>query len=262
MQFHNVESTCSRVDDNSSVEISRWPIVRLPPESHLLQPALPHHRGTNTSVHTLSPTGSREERIEAVTYLRKRDILGGLLTLTGLNRCSVSVSLLAPLSCNTKSMTAQQKKNHSWSMIDINIWKGTPMSSLLQLIDSQRHCWKHSRYRGIVCFPGQGVQLLTRLNDIGAIISKSVRNWRPQMPKTNFNKVLTLWTCQTYMENMSTALKPDEISFGELLLRQKLRQFRTFLKLLPIGIDVATLKCWSFLYWLIADKAILTDKWS
>ena len=247
--------------DDSSVEISSWPIVRLPPESHLLQPALPHqiHLCTH-SCH--SPAGSREERIEAVTYLRKRDILGGLLTLTGLNRCSVSVSLLAPLSCNTKSMTAQQKKNHSWSMIDINIWKGTPMSSLLQLIDSQRHCWKHSRYRGIVCFPGQGVQLLTRLNDIGAIISKSVRNWRPQMPKTNFNKVLTLWTCQTYMENMSTALKPDEISFGELLLRQKLRQFRTFLKLLPIGIDVATLKCWSFLYWLIADKAILTDKWS
>ena len=29
-----------------------------------------------------------------------------------------------------------------------------------------------------------------------AIISKSVRNWRPKMPKTNFNKVLTLWTCQ------------------------------------------------------------------
>ena len=53
------------------------------------------------------------------------------------------------------------------------------------------------------------------------------------MPKTNFNKVLTLWTCQTYMENMSTALKPDEISFGVLLFRQKLRQFRTFLKLLP-----------------------------
>ena len=54
------------------------------------------------------------------------------------------------------------------------------------------------------------------------------------MPKTNFNKVLTLWTYQTYMENMSTALKPDEISFGVLLFRQKLCQFRTFLKLLPI----------------------------
>ena len=53
-----------------------------------------------------------------------------------------------------------------------------------------------------------------------AIISKSVRNWRPQMPKTNFNKVSTLWTCQTYMENMSTVLKPDEISFGVLFFRQ------------------------------------------
>ena len=55
------------------------------------------------------------------------------------------------------------------------------------------------------------------------------------MPKTNFNKVLTLWTCQTYMENMSTTLKPDEISFGVLFFWHKLRQFRTFLKLLPIG---------------------------
>ena len=67
-----------------------------------------------------------------------------------------------------------------------------------------------------------------------AIISKNVRNWRPQMPKTNFNKVSTLWTCQTYMENMSTALKPNEISFGVLFFWHKLRQFRTFLKLLPI----------------------------
>ena len=53
------------------------------------------------------------------------------------------------------------------------------------------------------------------------------------MPKTNFNKVLTLWTCQTYMENMSTTLKPDEISFWVLFFWHKLRQFRTFLKLLP-----------------------------
>ena len=64
-----------------------------------------------------------------------------------------------------------------------------------------------------------------------AIISKSVRNWHPKMPKTNFNKVLTLWTCQTYMENMSSTLKPDEISFGVLFFWHKLRQFRTFLKL-------------------------------
>ena len=60
------------------------------------------------------------------------------------------------------------------------------------------------------------------------------------MAENNFNKVSTLWTCQTYMENMSTALKPDEISFGELLFRQKVRQFRMFLKLLPI-IDVAAI---------------------
>ena len=63
-----------------------------------------------------------------------------------------------------------------------------------------------------------------------AIISKNVRNWRPQMSKTNFNKVSTLWT---YMENMSTALNPDKISFGVLFFEQKLLQFRTFLKLLP-----------------------------
>ena len=66
-----------------------------------------------------------------------------------------------------------------------------------------------------------------------AIISKNVRNWRPKMPENNFNKVSTLWTCQTYMENMSKVLKPAEISFGVLFFRQILRQLRTFLKLLP-----------------------------
>jgi len=35
------------------------------------------------------------------------------------------------------------------------------------------------------------------------------------------------------MENMSTMLKPDEISFGVLFFWHKLRQYRTFLKLLP-----------------------------
>ena len=36
------------------------------------------------------------------------------------------------------------------------------------------------------------------------------------MPENNFNKVPTLWTCQTYMENMSRVLKPEEILFGVL----------------------------------------------
>ena len=36
------------------------------------------------------------------------------------------------------------------------------------------------------------------------------------MAKNNFNKVSTLWTCQTYMEDISTVLKPGEISFGVL----------------------------------------------
>ena len=36
------------------------------------------------------------------------------------------------------------------------------------------------------------------------------------MPENNFNKVSTLWACQTYMENMSKVLKPGEILFGVL----------------------------------------------
>ena len=53
------------------------------------------------------------------------------------------------------------------------------------------------------------------------------------MPKNSFNKVSTLWTCQTYMENMSRVLKLEDMSFGVLFVWKKLRQFRTFLKLLP-----------------------------
>ena len=48
------------------------------------------------------------------------------------------------------------------------------------------------------------------------------------MPESNFNKVSTLWTCQTYM---STVLKPGEILFRVLVFRQILRQLWTFLKL-------------------------------
>ena len=70
--------------------------------------------------------------------------------------------------------------------------------------------------------------------DKWAIISKNVRNWRPQMAKRNFSKVSTLWTCQRYMENMSAVLKPEEILFWGLFFRQKLRKLRTFLKLLPL----------------------------
>ena len=55
------------------------------------------------------------------------------------------------------------------------------------------------------------------------------------MPENNFNKVSTLWTCQTYMENMSTVLKPGEISFGVLFFRQILRQLRMFFRLLPLN---------------------------
>ena len=55
------------------------------------------------------------------------------------------------------------------------------------------------------------------------------------MAKTYFNKVLTLWTCQTFMENMFTELKLENISFEVLLFFfwQKLRQLRMFLKVLP-----------------------------
>ena len=79
---------------------------------------------------------------------------------------------------------------------------------------------------------------VTMLKYFWAIISKDVRNWRLKMPENNFNKVSTLWTCQTYMENMSTVLKPGEISFGVLFFRQILRQLRTFLKLLPFCIYI------------------------
>ena len=34
------------------------------------------------------------------------------------------------------------------------------------------------------------------------------------MAKRNFSKVSTSWTCQRYMENMSTVLKPEETFFG------------------------------------------------
>ena len=63
-----------------------------------------------------------------------------------------------------------------------------------------------------------------------------------------------MWTYQTYMENMSTALKPDEISFGVLLFRQKLCQFRTFLKLLP------HCHCIGPLIWISKLKQILWRK--
>ena len=49
---------------------------------------------------------------------------------------------------------------------------------------------------------------MVSIKSLWAIISKAVRNWRPKMPENNFSKVSTLWTCQTYMENMSTVLKP------------------------------------------------------
>ena len=62
------------------------------------------------------------------------------------------------------------------------------------------------------------------------------------MPENNFNKVSTLWACQTYMENMSKVLKPGEILFGVLFFRQILRQLRTFLKLLPKCIFVGSLR--------------------
>jgi len=62
------------------------------------------------------------------------------------------------------------------------------------------------------------------------------------MPKNNFNKVSTLWRSQTYMENMSTVLKPEEISFGVLFFRQKNCQLRTFLKLLPLSLVFVFLK--------------------
>ena len=35
------------------------------------------------------------------------------------------------------------------------------------------------------------------------------------MPENNLDKVSTLWTCQTNMENMSTVLKPEEILFWD-----------------------------------------------
>ena len=45
-----------------------------------------------------------------------------------------------------------------------------------------------------------------------------------------------LWTCQRYMENMSTVLKPEEILFRVLFFfRRKPRQLRTFVKLLPLS---------------------------
>ena len=76
-----------------------------------------------------------------------------------------------------------------------------------------------------------------------AITSKNVHNWQPKMPENNFNKISTLWTCQTYMENMYTVLKNLKKSH----LRHIQRQLRTFLKLLAnydffIG---------QFLYWPI-----------
>ena len=37
-------------------------------------------------------------------------------------------------------------------------------------------------------------------------------------PKNYFNKYLTLWTCQTYLENMFTALKSKEIIFEALFV--------------------------------------------
>ena len=115
---------------NSSVKSSRWFIIVRLPLSHTCPYALPHHGATNTTVQTQhnsshhSPKGSEHEEKDSSwyihdenSYLRRRDILGGLLTLTGLNRCSVSVSLLAPLSWNTESKSTQQRNKHFWSFM-------------------------------------------------------------------------------------------------------------------------------------------------
>ena len=47
--------------------------------------------------------------------------------------------------------------------------------------------------------------------------------------KNDFKKVSGFWTCQTYLENMSTVLESIKISFVALIGLQKLR----FWKLLP-----------------------------
>ena len=65
-------------------------------------------------------------------------------------------------------------------------------------------------------------------------ISKVSLTDGPKSPKNYFNKYLTLWTCQTYLENMFTALKSKEIIFEALFFVQKLRQLQTFLKFLPL----------------------------
>ena len=68
---------------------------------HTCPPALPHKSDTsNCANKTLSRPDTAVQ--EKCSHLRRRDILAGLLTLTGLRRCSVSVSLLSPLSWNTK----------------------------------------------------------------------------------------------------------------------------------------------------------------
>ena len=63
---------------------------------------LSHIRATLPTVQTKTLSRPDTAVQEKCSHLRRRDILAGLLTLTGLRRCSVSVSLLSPLSWNTK----------------------------------------------------------------------------------------------------------------------------------------------------------------
>ena len=67
---------------------------------------------------------------------------------------------------------------------------------------------------------------------------QNVRNRRPKMPENDFNKISTLWTCQTYMENMSRVLKPEEILFGVLFFGKSCVSYGSFWNNCPIIIAI------------------------
>ena len=69
-------------------------------------------------------------------------------------------------------------------------------------------------------------------DDRGAIISKNIHNWRRQMSRQSFNII-----DMSYIENMSTVLKPEEIAFGvSFFLLAKTASVMDILKLLLMGV--------------------------
>ena len=114
-----------------------------------------------------------------------------------------------------------------------------PGSGIITLtIFSHSHRWPHRD-----CINQISASQLYWYSQIFVLIKYVDHNWGkiskvfvtdgPRSPENYFNQVSRLWTSQTYLENMFTVLKSEEILFHAFLFLQKLRQLWTFLKFFP-----------------------------